>query len=755
MRRTIRFLLWGSIVYILSGFVILPPVIHGVVVWLAPRFLSVPLEIAAVYFNPLTLEASIEGLVLGSHSDPVATFQKLGVNLAWDSVTRGHLHVQSVTLEAPMVNAALDRNGQLNLSGLLKPATRQPDDAAIETGKVANDTLSLTVVIDEIRITNGVFGFTDGQITGHDEQPLSITLSECNLDIRSLGLPTSTADWYLGASIGEQGRMDINGSVLLPQGDVTAAGDVTSVDLTILQPFLDKSTWIRLHRGNLSARLAVTRSRETGVTATGELGVESLQLDDVRTEKPVIGWHALNITGINYSEKDRRFSIGELLLSEPDVRVAIDRNMQLNLSQLMINNETGAAAAAPKDDSTENQPIVVYADKIRIADGRMDFSDYSFQPGFATEVVNLQGNITDISTRGDSDATIAVRGQVDRSAPVRIFGYINPLQPEANTDIKLSFLNVELTTLTPYSGRFAGYTLRKGYMNLDLNYRIQNRQLKALNRLVLQQLQLGDPVDNGDAPRLPLRLAIALLKDRNGKIDLDLPIHGDLDNPEFSYRDAVGRALTNIIVRIAAAPFDALASLVGSDAGKMEKIAFPPGDFRLSPNQQQVLYTLARALNERPELMLKVSGSADRLADWPLLRSRQLETTLKRLWQIQQQSESGKTSVATLEQVLVPANKKPALLRKYGNQLQIADIDDVPDDELRTAVLAAMPFDETAMYQLAQRRARDIKDFLIKQAGIPEARVRLTSPVIREQREQAGGWVNSSMSLDAFQETPD
>ncbi|OQX37326.1 MAG: hypothetical protein B0D91_06980 [Oceanospirillales bacterium LUC14_002_19_P2] len=481
--------------------------------------------------------------------------------------------MQSVTLDAPTVDALLDKDGQLNLLGLLKPMPEQPNDADTETDSVEDDTPPFAITIDEIRVEDGLFGFTDDQMTGRDGKPLSITLSGFNLGISSLGLPTSTADLRLDTSIGEPGRLTINGSVLLPQGDVTAEVEVTSVDLTTLQPLLDQLTWIQLDQGDLSTRLSVSRNSETGVTATGQLGIESLQLDDVRTEKPVVSWHALHLVGINFSEKDNRFSIKELLLSGPDVRVAIDKNMQVNLAQLMNENKA-ESSTAPEDDSLESQPIVVDIDKIRIADGRMDFSDHSFQPGFATEVVNLQGDITDISTSGKSDAKVAIRGQVDRYAPVRISGHLNPLLPEANTDIGLSFHNVELTTLTPYSGRFAGYAIRKGRMNLDLNYRIQEHLLKATNRLVLDQLQLGNTVDSDEAPDLPLRLAIALLKDRNGKIDVDLPIQGDLDNPEFAYWGAVAKALMNMVINIAAAPFNALASLVGGDAEQMEKSHF-------------------------------------------------------------------------------------------------------------------------------------------------------------------------------------
>ena len=745
MRRIVRFLLGGFVAYLLLGFVILPPVIHGVAVWVAPRFLSAPLEIAAVYFNPLTLKVSIRGLTLGDPLNPVVGFEKLDVNLAWDSVSRGHLHVQSVTLEAPRVDALLDKDGQLNLLGLLKSMPESPSGADFETDSATDDTTPFAVTIDEIRVEDGLFGFTDDQMTGRDGKPLSVILSGFNLGISSLGLPTSTTDLRLNTSIGEQGRLDIQGSIRLPQGDVTAAVDVASVDLTTLQPLLDQLTWIHLDRGILSTRLSVSRNSETGLTTTGQLGIESLRLDDVRTDKPVVSWNALNLVGMNFSEEDGHFSIKELLLSGPDIRVAIDRNMQVNLAQFMIENE-GQASEAPADEDEASQPIIVDIGKIRIADGRMDFSDHSFQPGFATEVVNLQGDITGISTSGNSDATVAIRGQVDRYAPVRISGHLNPLQPEANTDIGLSFHNVELTTLTPYSGRFAGYAIRKGRMNLDLNYRIQKGQLQASNKLVLDQLQLGNTVDSDEAPDLPLRLALALLKDRNGKIDVDLPIQGDLDNPEFAYWGAVGRALMNMVVNIAAAPFNALASLVGGDAEQMEKVAFLPGDTLLSPDQQKILNTLGSALNDRPGLTLEVSGGADRLADWPLLQSQQLETSLKRLWQMRQ-TVSGETTVDTLEQVLVPADERPALLRDYGRQLKVADIDNVPDDELQAKVLAAIPYDEMAMYQLAQQRARSIKDFLVDQAEVPAERVYLMSSVIGEQ---AGDRVDSPMSLGAL-----
>ena len=750
MRRIIRFLLGGFVAYLLLGFVILPPVVHGVAVWLAPRFLSAPLEIASVYFNPLTLQANARGLVLGDPRNPVAGFEQFSINLAWDSLPRGSLHVQSIMLEAPRVDAIMDKEGQLNLLELLKPLPEQSSEE-IESEDTADESKPFAINIDDISIKQGQFDFTDNQMIGRDEKPFSVSLSGFDLNIQSLGLPASQSELTLKTLIGEKGSLVINGTIVLPQGDVDAQLDVSSVDLTTLQPLLDQLTWLHLDQGLLSASLSVVRGHETGVVASGQLGVEALRLDDVRTDKPVVSWNALNLVGMNFSEKESRFSIKELLLAGPDVRVAIDRNMQVNLAKLLVENSDQSSADSVDDNNNakaKGQSIVVDIGKIRIADGRMDFSDASFRPGFATEVVNLQGDISDISTSGKSDATVAIRGQVDRYAPVQISGHLNPLQPEANTDIGLSFHNVELTTLTPYSGRFAGYAIRKGRMNLDLNYRIQKGQLQASNKLVLDQLQLGNTVDSDEAPDLPLRLAIALLKDRDGKIDIDMPIQGDLDNPEFAYWGAVGKALMNMVINIAAAPFNALASLVGGDAEQMEKVAFLPGDTLLSPDQQKVLSSLGNALNERPGLMLEVSGRADRLADWPLLESQQLETMLKRMWQTQQIAR-GESTVATLEQVLVPVDERPELLREYGRQLKIADIDNVSDDALQSTVMGAIPYDEMAMHQLAQLRARSIKDFLVDQAQVPAESVYLLNTTIGEEAG-SDNKVVSSMSLGAL-----
>ncbi|NES12127.1 DUF748 domain-containing protein, partial [Pseudomonas laurentiana] len=276
--------------------------------------------------------------------------------------------------------------------------------------------------------------------------------------------------------------------------------------------------------------------------------------------------------------------------------------------------------------SSSTKPLGIHIGEIAINDGSANFADFSLTPNFATAIQQLNGRIGTIDNRQPKPADVDIKGKVDRYAPVTIKGALNPFDPMASLDIATSFKRVELTTLTPYSGKFAGYRIRKGRLNLDLHYLITKGQLKAENKLVLEQLQLGEKVDSPDAVDLPIRLAVALLKDTEGKISIELPISGDLNNPQFSVMPIVWQTLRNLVMRAAQAPFKFIGGLVsGGDSQDLGSVAFAPGSSDLSSDAKGALDKLVSALKARPELRLEIEGTSAQSSDGPLIAEQRLE----------------------------------------------------------------------------------------------------------------------------------
>lgn len=296
-----------------------------------------------------------------------------------------------------------------------------------------------------------------------------------------------------------------------------------------------------------------------------------------------------------------------------------------------------AASAAPAAE----MPVSIAIDDISIQDGSANYADLWIQPHFAVGIQTLNGYIRGLSSSSRARAKVELNGKVDRYAPVRIWGETNPLAATAYSDIRMSFKGVELTSVTPYSGHFAGYKIMKGKLSVDLRYRIENRQLNAEHKFVMDQLELGDKVDSPDAVKLPLKLAVALLKDRNGVIDLDLPVTGSLDDPKFRLGPIIWKAVLNLLTKIATAPFALLGHLFGGGE-QMNYIDFRPGSAVLEPSEHDKLTALVKALKEKEKLELDVPVTVAPDLDRPALQAALLDHRLLELRSEQAAGATGK-----------------------------------------------------------------------------------------------------------------
>jgi hypothetical protein len=286
------------------------------------------------------------------------------------------------------------------------------------------------------------------------------------------------------------------------------------------------------------------------------------------------------------------------------------------------------ASAAPASAQSGGSAMPMSIATVRVIDGSVNYADFWIQPNFAVGIQALNGTINGLSSDPKSRAKVKLDGKVDRYAPVSINGELNLLAAAVYTDIKMSFKGLELTTMTPYSGHFAGYKIDKGKLSVDLSYKVDQRKLDAEQHFVIDQLQLGDPVQSPDAVHLPLKLAIALLKDRNGVIDLPLPITGSLDDPQFKIGPIIWHALVNLLEKAVTAPFAAIGRLFGGHGEEMKFVDFAPGSAALDASSKQKLDALTKALQEHNQLQLDVPIVYSQELDGPVLAKQELDQKL-------------------------------------------------------------------------------------------------------------------------------
>jgi len=417
------------------------------------------------------------------------------------------------------------------------------------------------------------------------------------------------------------------------QGKITPASAAAELEFKLVdlalkpaQPFLAAKTTLTLADGRLSAQ-GRARHDARGPEISGECAVRDLRLMEPGYARPLLAWRSLSTRRFSFAAQ--RLDLGELRLTGLVARLLIDKDKNVNLKRVMkseaaAGSGAGAEQAAPSA-AAPAPSFVVNIDRLRFSDGEMDFADESLVLPFATRIHDLRGSIAGISNRPGAIGVIELEGAVDDFGLARAAGQVELGNPTNGLDMRVQFRNIEMTRLTPYTATFAGRKIDAGKLSLDLEYKIQQRQLTGDNQVIMDQLTLGERVESPSAKDLPLDLAIALLQDAEGRIDLGLPVSGSLDDPQFSYGGLIWKALTNVLTKIVTAPFRALGALFGGNE-TLAEIVFEPGMAQLTPPEREKALKLATALGKRPKLALTIAGvyaEADRraLQDAQLRRS--------------------------------------------------------------------------------------------------------------------------------------
>ncbi|BAU76587.1 DUF748 domain-containing protein [Metapseudomonas furukawaii] len=584
------------------------------------------------------------------------------------------------------------------------------------------------------------------------KQPVQLDLGPLDLDIKDFdSRGESPFNLSLDTGLGKQGKVQAVGQVQLKPTTAKLQVQTRDIDLRVAQAYISPFIRLELRSGMLDSDLDVDLkgTEPLALAITGRALVNQMHTLDTLKERDFVRWQQLLVDGLDYRHGDS-LSIDKVSLSQPYARFIINEDLTTNASDLVIPQPANPQAKA----EPAGKPLGIRIGGIEIHDGSANFADFSLTPNFATAIQQLNGEIGTLDNRNPKPAKVAVEGKVDRYAPVTIKGSLNPFDPLDSLDIATRFKRVELTTLTPYSGKFAGYRIRKGRLNLDLHYQIEKGQLKAENHLVLEQLQLGEQVDSPDAVDLPVRLAVALLKDTQGKIDISLPVAGNLNDPQFSVAPIVWQTLRNLVLRAVQAPFNFVAGLVGGSGEDLGQVPFPAGSSELDADAQKALDTLAEALKQRPALRLEVEGASARSADGPLLAEQRLAREYQSTYYKIAQRRGDKVPTDA-SQIEVPEDEKAPMLegiyRTRMKQQPPAEWQQLDGDEraarLRDAVLASWAQSDLLLRQLGQARAASIKDYLVDRGGLADERIFLLDVSLVEPNQ--AGEVITPLHLDS------
>lgn len=505
---------------------------------------------------------------------PLVRLERLDVSETTVDLAKQQVVIGKIRSNKLETWAAREADGQLDWQKLFasqpsKPAKAPEPATAPATAdspkpEPAAPSKPWQVLLKDVQLRNYQVHLADRQV----KPAVALELGPLNVDMQNFdSLNQSPFTLKVDSGLGKQGKIQATGEVNLNPISAKLKVNTQDIDLRVAQSYISPFIRLELRSGMLGSNLDVNlkSADPLKLQVTGRAQVDQLHTLDTLKTRDFVKWQRLVLEGVNYQHGES-LSIDKVNLLQPYARFMINDDRTTNVDDLLIPQPANSGAKSAAKPASKDKPLGIHVGQIAINDGSANFADFSLTPNFATAIQQLNGQIGTIDSRQAKPASVDIKGKVDRYAPVTIKGSVNPFDPMAALDIATSFKRVELTTLTPYSGKFAGFRIRKGRLNLDLHYVITKGQLKAENKVVVEQLQLGEKVDSADAVDLPIRLAIALLKDSDGKISIELPVTGDLNNPQFSVMPIVWQTLRNLVVRAATAPFKFIGGLITGEA---------------------------------------------------------------------------------------------------------------------------------------------------------------------------------------------
>jgi hypothetical protein len=625
--------------------------------------------------------------------------------------------------------------------------------------------------------------------------PLSLTLQGMSLDMSK---PVKVA---LDTKINQTGSLAVDGDITPQPLAAALKVKMSGIDLAIAQPYLARRTAMVLRSAKLGGETQVSYGGKPAVKLTGDLYVENFRTVDAALQDALIDWDRLDVRGLDFEQSPNRLDIAEVAARKMYARIIIEPDTSLNVARVLqgpggaptsappkpVNSvapgpsrAASTGQAAPPDEASARvagtsprrgraatvktgpaapTPQIAWPmaiKKVRLEAGRTDFTDLSIKPNFSAGIRGLEGSVLGLSSDPKSRAKVDLHGNVDQFSPVSITGELNILSAALYTDLEMDFRNMELSIFNPYSGKFAGYNITKGKLTAEMHYKVVDRQLDAQHHIVIDQLEFGDKTESKDAVSLPVKLAVALLKDRNGVIDLPLPVTGSLDDPHFRLGPIIWKVVVNLLEKAVTAPFALLGRLFGSGPD-LQFIDFKPGSSELSGGESDKVKSIVKALQERPQLKLEVPIATIADLDRPALVGAALDSQIAEIRAGQKISGKGAAAPAAFDQ-LDPSARLEVLTRLYKRDMggdpkypdTVTAVKQKPD-----LIAAKMGFLEAQLRDhvtvgadqltaLGQQRALAVQRALLSDTGVDPARVFL---VANDKAQPKDGAVRLELSL--------
>lgn len=684
---------------------------------------------------------------------PLISLPELTLSEAKLDLAKQQVDVASLLLNGAKFRGWLNKDGQLNYQALFAENKASTQAVMPEPIKTSADSLPWIVSLDELALQNFQVDFQDKT----HEKPVDLQLSALNFKAQQLSTQKKQKlPFTLTSKVNAQGSLELKGQTVLEPFSADMQGTLRNVGLKTFQPYLNDYARVDIIEGALNTAAKITLNqadpkKELNVHVKGDVNIADLLTRDQILNKDLVKWQAVKFNQLDFELTPLKLSIDTILLQKPYARVTIKKDRSMNFDELIVKQPV-SAPPPKKLETTKTVPPQYKVGAITVADGSSDFSDFSLILPFVVELNELNGAVKRFSSEQKQLTDFNLLGKVFDLSPMEMAGKFSP--DFSVLDIGMHFKSMPLPFISPYMVEFAGYKIEKGKMSLDLLYKINDRKLVAENNLVLDQLTLGEKVENPKATSLPLNLAITLLKDSDGKININLPLTGSLDDPQFSITALAFDAFVNMITKVISSPFKALGALV-SDADELNQVLFKEGENIVSEPEQKQLLALAKALAEKPALRVEVKGSAYTKQDWPALQDDALLDQLKAMKAAELKASGDKKLAEYVELSEGDAERLLAdlFIKKFphlGKRSVFGTPELIGSDKnfqavARQQMRAVIPPDPQRLTNLAAARARNIAQVLIQKGKIAHERIFILDANVQAEAPKEG--VVSELSL--------
>jgi len=652
-----------------------------------------------------------------------------------------------------------EKDGTISYARLIK--TRGPESAAKQPVKAEQASWTVEtkrVVFNRFRIV-----YEDRSLAA----PSRIVVSNTTLRGENFSnVEKSRGKATFQATINDKGTLKFAGTVGTRPVAAQLEVDAQGIDVLPFWPYVEERVNFLLTSGSIGTKgnlvFDASGAGPAKVNYDGSVDIADFATIEKSNSNDLLKWKSLNLNAFQFNLEPFKLSIGEINLGDFYSRLILGADGKMNLQKLTPQSEEKkaepppekTAAKAPEKpapaasaDATPDKAITI--GKINLTAGNINFSDLFIKPNYNANLTGVQGTISELKPEAPGDLDIKAR--LDNAAPVEIRGKVNPLSKDLFLDIVADAKEIELSPMTPYSGRYVGYGIEKGKLSFIVRYKLENRKLNAENKFILNQLTFGDKIDSPDATKLPVLFAVSLLKDRNGVIDIDLPISGSLDDPQFSIGGIIWRIIVNILTKAITAPFSLLGAVFSGGSGSGEELSyveFDNGRANLNETGKTKIATLAKALGNRPSIHLELTGRVDPASDLEGMKRVGIERKAKaqKMRELVRQGEAQR-SVDDIKfdkdeyQRYLKAAYGEESFPKPRNLVGLAV--DLPVAEMEKLMMQHAKATDDDMRQLASQRAQTVRDALMA-GGLGADRLFIVAgkPLSNEEQAKSKGKAN-------------